>query len=39
MRILIIEDEVTLNKMLAEGLKEFGYQSDVVETLKMESTT
>ena len=33
MRILIIEDEVTLNKMLAEGLKEFGYQSDVVETL------
>jgi len=34
MRILIIEDEVTLNKMLAEGLKEFGYQSDVVDTLK-----
>jgi len=34
MRILIIEDEVTLNKMLAEGLKEYGYQSDVVETLK-----
>ncbi len=34
MRILIIEDEVTLNKMLAEGLKEFGYQSDVVENLK-----
>jgi len=34
MRILIIEDEVTLNKMLAEGLKEFGYQSDVVETVK-----
>ena len=34
MRIFIIEDEVTLNKMLAEGLKEFGYQSDVVETLK-----
>lgn len=34
MRILIIEDEVTLNKMLAEGLKEFGYQSDIVETLK-----
>ncbi len=34
MRILIIEDEVTLNKMLAEGLKEFGFQSDVVETLK-----
>jgi len=34
MRILIIEDEVTLNKMLAEGLKEYCYQSDVVETLK-----
>ena len=34
MRILIIEDEVTLNKTLAEGLKEFGYQRDVVETLK-----
>ncbi len=34
MRILIIEDEITLNKMLSEGLKEFGYQSDVVETLK-----
>ena len=34
MRILIIEDEVTLNKMLAEGLKEYGYQSDMVETLK-----
>jgi two-component system OmpR family response regulator len=34
MRILIIEDEVTLNKMLAEGLKEFNYQSDVVENLK-----
>ena len=34
MRILIIEDEVTLNKTLAEGLKEFGYQSDVVETMK-----
>ncbi len=34
MRILIIEDEITLNKMLAEGLKEFGYQSDVVENLK-----
>jgi two-component system OmpR family response regulator len=33
MRILVIEDEVTLNKMLAEGLKEFGYQSDQVETL------
>ncbi len=34
MRILIVEDEVTLNKTLAEGLKEFGYQSDVAENLK-----
>ncbi len=34
MRILIIEDEITLNKTLAEGLKEFGYQSDVVENIK-----
>jgi len=34
MRILIIEDEVILNKMLSEGLKEQGYHSDVVETLK-----
>ncbi len=34
MRILIVEDEVTLNRTLAEGLKEFGYQSDVSESLK-----
>ncbi|BCD59749.1 MULTISPECIES: homeostatic response regulator transcription factor HsrA [unclassified Nitratiruptor] len=34
MRILIVEDEITLNKTLAEGLKEFGYQSDVCESLK-----
>jgi len=34
MRILIVEDEVTLNRTLAEGLKEFGYQSDVCESLK-----
>jgi two-component system OmpR family response regulator len=34
MRILIIEDEVTLKKTLMEGLKEYGYQSDDVETLK-----
>jgi len=34
MRILIVEDEVTQNKTLAEGLKEFGYQSDVAENLK-----
>ncbi len=34
MRILIVEDEVTLNRTLAEGLKEFGYQSDISESLK-----
>ncbi len=34
MRILIVEDEVTLNKTLAEGLKEFNYQSDISESLK-----
>jgi len=34
MRILIIEDEITLNKTLAEGLNEFGYQTDVAENLK-----
>jgi two-component system OmpR family response regulator len=33
MRILIIEDEVTLNQTLSEGLKEFGYQSDIAESL------
>ena len=33
MRILLIEDEVTLNRTLAEGLKEFGYQSDIAESL------
>ncbi len=33
MRILIIEDEVTLGKTLAEGLKEYGYQNDVAENL------
>ncbi len=33
MRILIIEDEVTLNKTLSDGLKEFGYQNDVAENL------
>jgi len=33
MRILIIEDEVTLGKTLSEGLKEFGYQNDVAENL------
>jgi two-component system OmpR family response regulator len=34
MRILIVEDEVTLNKTLAAGLKEFGYQSDIAENLQ-----
>jgi two-component system OmpR family response regulator len=34
LRILIIEDEPTLKKTLLEGLKEYGYQSDEVDTLK-----
>lgn len=34
MRILIVEDEVTLNKTLAEGLQEFGYQTDSSESFK-----
>ena len=34
MRILIIEDEVTLSKTLSDGLKEFGFQNDVAESLK-----
>ncbi len=29
MRILIIEDEITLSKTLSDGLKEFGFQNDV----------
>jgi len=33
MRILIIEDEITLNKTLSDGLKEFGYQNDVAENI------
>ncbi|WP_456433748.1 homeostatic response regulator transcription factor HsrA [Nitratifractor sp.] len=33
MRILIIEDEMTMNRMLSEVLKEFGYQNDVAESL------
>ncbi len=33
MRILIIEDEVTLNQTLSDGLKEFGYQSDIAENI------
>ena len=34
MRILIIEDEFTLNKTIAEGLGEFGYQTDTSESFK-----
>ncbi len=34
MRILVIEDEVTVHKTLAEGLNEFGYQTDIAENLK-----
>ncbi len=34
MRILIIEDEMTLSKTLAEGLNELHYQADVAENLK-----
>ncbi|MDR0666972.1 MAG: homeostatic response regulator transcription factor HsrA [Campylobacteraceae bacterium] len=34
MRILIVEDEVTLNKTISEGLQEFGYQTDTSENFK-----
>ena len=34
MRILIVEDEITLNKTIAEGLQEFGYQTDCSENYK-----
>jgi two-component system OmpR family response regulator len=34
MRILIVEDEITLNKTIAEGLQEFGYQTDSSENYK-----
>ena len=34
MRILIVEDEVTLNKTIAQGLQEFGYQTDSSENFK-----
>lgn len=34
MRILIIEDEISLNKTITEGLMEFNYQTDVAENLK-----
>src|SRR5690606_6409508 len=34
MRILIIEDEITLNRTLQEGLVDFGYQVDSDENYK-----
>ncbi|WP_456381199.1 homeostatic response regulator transcription factor HsrA [Hydrogenimonas sp.] len=34
MRILIVEDEPTVNKTLAEGLNEFNYQTDSAENFK-----
>lgn len=34
MRILIVEDEITLNKTIAEGLTEYGYQTDTSESFK-----
>jgi two-component system OmpR family response regulator len=34
MRILIIEDERTLNRTLSEGLRELGYQTDEAENIK-----
>lgn len=34
MRILIVEDEISLNKTITEGLNEFNYQTDVAENLK-----
>jgi two-component system OmpR family response regulator len=34
MRILIIEDEITLNRTLQEGLSDFGYQVDTAENYK-----
>ena len=34
MRILIIEDEITLNRTLQEGLSDFGYQVDTAKNYK-----
>jgi len=34
MRILVVEDEVTLNKTIVEGLQEYGYQTDSSENFK-----
>lgn len=33
MRVLIVEDDTVVSQTLAEGLKDFGYQSDIVENL------
>jgi two-component system OmpR family response regulator len=33
-RVLIVEDEITLNRTLVEGLQEFGYQADSCESYK-----
>ncbi|RUM66811.1 MAG: DNA-binding response regulator [Sulfurospirillum sp.] len=34
MRVLIVEDEITLNRTLVEGLQEYGYQADSSENFK-----
>ncbi|AQW80906.1 homeostatic response regulator transcription factor HsrA [Campylobacter pinnipediorum] len=34
MRILVVEDEITLNRTIVEGLGEFGYQTDSSENFK-----
>lgn len=34
MRILVVEDDITLNKTLSEGLSEIGYQLDEAESVK-----
>ena len=34
MRVLIVEDEIALNRTLVEGLQEFGYQADSCENFK-----
>ena len=34
MRVLVVEDEITLNRTLVEGLQEFGYQADDCTTFK-----
>ena len=34
MRILVIEDEISLNKTIIDNLNEFGYQTDSSENFK-----